>query len=560
MGITPLKRDLVKDYKLLKFRLGRIPMMIDFIEQGSRDPELFVRYSKSYFNFVVELEDDLKYLLNGDEIKLLELFSNEINNSVRVEESLILKLLLSNDIIDGNNFKSKIESEYGYSISDKTIDSCVDNLNFKFITENKNNKLISVHDIYGINILKKYGEKIIIDEDFSKTLKNATFTKFLEDSIDYSIKIFNKLYVKENFNTGFVLYRKYSRKDVFRILNWKTNPLAQNVGGYMISPDKSNCPIFVNYHKDESISSTTKYEDGFINNSEFEWMSKSKRNLESPDVKAIMNYRMGLRLPLFVKKSNDEGTEFYFMGDLTPIENSFEQTTMLDDNKSPVSVVKIKFLISPPVEDSIYEYLTEKNADISFNQPIDKTSDIPQTIYPFRILPINEIKPYINSVPLYDIKIAAGDFSDPQQNATVEWVELPAPYKHSKDYFVCKVLGESMNKVIPNDSWCLFRKDPDGSRDGKIVLVQHSNIQDYDYGSGFTIKLYKSKKVVTEDNWYHESIILEPLSNSPAFKNIILKDDDLVELKVKGVFVSVLHDPAQSKSDADRSRQEDSSR
>ena len=24
------------------------------------------------------------------------------------------------------------------------------------------------------------------------------------------------------------------------------------------------------------------------------------------------------------------------------------------------------------------------------------------------------------------------------------------------EYFVCKVQGESMNKVIPNDSWCLF--------------------------------------------------------------------------------------------------------
>ena len=38
-----LKRDLVKDYNLLKFRLGRIPMMIDFINQGSRDPQLFIK-------------------------------------------------------------------------------------------------------------------------------------------------------------------------------------------------------------------------------------------------------------------------------------------------------------------------------------------------------------------------------------------------------------------------------------------------------------------------------------------------------------------------------------
>ena len=555
-----LKRDLVKDYKLLKFRLGRIPMMIDFIEQGSRDPELFVSYSKSYFNFVVELEDDLKDLLGGDEIKLLELFSNEINNSVRVEESLILRQLLANDRLDINRLKSKIADEYGYSISDKTIDSCINNLNFKFITENKNNKLVSIHEIYGINILIKSGNQIIADENFSKTLKNSTFLKFFKDNIDYSIETFNKLFVKEKFIHGFVLYRKYSRKDVFRILNWESNPLALNVGGYMISSDKSNCPIFVNYNKDESISSTTKYEDRFINNSEFESMSKSKRNLKSPEVKAIMNYRTGLRLPLFIKKSNDEGTEFYFMGDLTPIENSFEQTTMPGGNEKLVSVVKMKFSMNPPVEDSIYEYLTDKNTNILLDKPIGKNIDIHQNIYPFRILPINKVKPYINSVPLYDIKIAAGDFSDLQQNPNIEWVELPAPYKHSKEYFVCKVIGESMNKVIPNDSWCLFKNDLGGSRDGKIVLVQHSNIEDYDYGSGFTIKLYKSKKVITEDSWHHESIILEPKSYNPNFENITLEDDAMSELKVIGIFVSVLFDPAQSALDADRSRQEDNSR
>ncbi|MBL0006642.1 MAG: hypothetical protein IPP25_05485 [Saprospiraceae bacterium] len=47
-----LKRDLVNDYNLLKFRLGRIPMMVDFINYGLRDPQLFSNYSKSYFNFV----------------------------------------------------------------------------------------------------------------------------------------------------------------------------------------------------------------------------------------------------------------------------------------------------------------------------------------------------------------------------------------------------------------------------------------------------------------------------------------------------------------------------
>jgi hypothetical protein len=47
-----LLSDLKKDYNLLKFKLGRIPMMVDFIEHGSRDPYLYVNYSNSYYNFI----------------------------------------------------------------------------------------------------------------------------------------------------------------------------------------------------------------------------------------------------------------------------------------------------------------------------------------------------------------------------------------------------------------------------------------------------------------------------------------------------------------------------
>ncbi len=536
-----LKRDLVNDYKLLRFKLGKTPMMTDFIEHGSRDPQLFVNYSKSYFNFIMEFEDELTDKLNKEEKKILELFANEINNSKRVEECLILKQIINLHKINISEFKNQIQVEYGYVVSDKTIQSCLNNLNFKFVTENKDKKLITVHDIYGINIVNKDRNQIIIDDSFLKTLKNQTFLKFLEDNIDYSIRTFNKLFLKDKYIDGFVLYRKYSRKDVFRILNWDSNPLAQNVGGYMINPDKTNCPIFVNYHKEETISSTTKYEDHFINNSEFEWMFKSKRNLNSPDVKAIKNYKNGLRLPLFIKKNNDEGTEFYFMGDVTPIEDSFVQKSIPDEKGGEVSGVKVLYIMSHPVENDIYEYLTNKaeaNDNIN-NSILDKTKK-ELKINPFKILPFEDVEPFQNSIPLYDIKAAAGDFTDLQINEETKWIELMKPFKYSEDYFVCKVIGESMNKKIPNDSWCLFKKDSGGSRNGKIVLVHQHNIQDADFGKGFTVKSYESKKNVNQDEWHHEIITLKPLSFNTEYKDLVLNEDELTDFKVIGVFVEVL--------------------
>ena len=88
-------------------------------------------------------------------------------------------------------------------------------------------------------------------------------------------------------------------------MNWNSNPLAQNVGGYIVSSDKTNCPIFVNYHKEEGISESTKYEDKFVNAKEFDWMSKSNRKIDSKDVQSILGKNGVIKLPLFVKKNND---------------------------------------------------------------------------------------------------------------------------------------------------------------------------------------------------------------------------------------------------------------
>ena len=102
-------------------------------------------------------------------------------------------------------------------------------------------------------------------------------------------------------------------------------------------------------------------------------------------------------------------------------------------------------------------------------------------------------------------------------------------------------LGESMNKVIPNASICLFKKCYGGSRNGEIVLVESSNIQDSDFGSGYTIKEYESlKSIDNTGGWKHSSIRLKPLSDDKSFENIKLVEDESVSLNVLGRFIRVL--------------------
>jgi hypothetical protein len=59
----------------------------------------------------------------------------------------------------------------------------------------------------------------------------------------------------------------------------------------------------------------------------------------------------------------------------------------------------------------------------------------------------------------------------------------------------------SLNRRIPNGSWCLFREPSDGSRNGKVVIVQTRDIQDPDTGGKYTVKIYRSEKTETEDSW-----------------------------------------------------------
>jgi len=358
-----LKKDLVEDYDLLKFKLGRIPMMMDFVEFGSRDPQLYVKYSKSYYNFVSGQEKSVQNKLSVQETKMLDLFSNEIANGKRIEEIIILKKLIDSEYLKKEEFKKIIHYKYGIFVSDETITSCIKNINFDFVTKNHNGKRESLSQIYGFKIIFYDKGIFLLSDQFKKSLKNETFLWFLNDMLDYSENIYDRNFDKNKYVNGFILYQKYSRKDVFRILNWDQNPLAQNVGGYLIHPQKKNCPIFVNYHKEEHISSTTKYEEGFVNNSEFEWMSKSRRTLNSNDVVTIRNYSKGLRILLFIKKSNAESDDFYYMGDVTPIDDSFEETTLVDENNKNVSVVKVRYKMKHPVEDNIYEYITTPEAE-----------------------------------------------------------------------------------------------------------------------------------------------------------------------------------------------------
>ena len=163
-------------------------------------------------------------------------------------------------------------------------------------------------------------------------------------------------------------------------------------------------------------------------------------------------------------------------------------------------------------------------------------------VLPFRLLPAKDVKPYVNSVPLFDLKFAAGAFSDFQATGEEEWVELPDGMAPAQGLFVAQVIGESMNKRIPNGSWCLFRAKPAGTRQGKIVVAQHRAITDAENGASYTVKLYGSEKVISDDGtWKHVRVTLSPSSTDPGFRDIVLLENDAANVNIVAELLAVLH-------------------
>jgi uncharacterized protein len=170
------------------------------------------------------------------------------------------------------------------------------------------------------------------------------------------------------------------------------------------------------------------------------------------------------------------------------------------------------------------------------------TSLFAPNVVPLRKVPPAE-RANTKAVPLIDLKFAAGGFSDSQslETGAVDWVEIPEWIRPEPGMFVAQVVGESMNRRIPNGSWCLFRANPSGTRAGKVVVAQHLSIHDAELGGSYTIKVYSSKKIEAADGtWRHTEIRLTPDSDRSGFEPIVIQDNDDGQFRIVAELLSVL--------------------
>jgi phage repressor protein C with HTH and peptisase S24 domain len=101
-----------------------------------------------------------------------------------------------------------------------------------------------------------------------------------------------------------------------------------------------------------------------------------------------------------------------------------------------------------------------------------------------------------------------------------------------------RVVGDSMEPIIPANSYCLFRTPVTGTRQGRKLLVWHRGVTDSDTGGQYTVKVYEREKGVTAGEWQHKRITLRPVNANYA--PIELTPNEEGDVRVLAEFVEVV--------------------
>ena len=138
---------------------------------------------------------------------------------------------------------------------------------------------------------------------------------------------------------------------------------------------------------------------------------------------------------------------------------------------------------------------------------------------------------YQSFVPVYELAVAAGGFSESQAPEPKGWAKVYTGRLLDKQTFVARVVGHSMEDGIPDGSWGLFRMWSAGSApsatalDGRRVVVQFRDEMDPETGGQYTLKRWKVTKF-TADSGVQE-IELRPDNPSYKSKRFSAKDGDI---------------------------------
>lgn len=348
-GMKTIIRD---SYVSLKNRLGRVPYLLDFYENGEVDPLVIIREYKTYQAFLESMErENYQGKLTGDEITTLEYLSKTVLSGARPYELEILRKLLKEGTVNFEKFDNDFAVTYGYHVNLDSFDNAVEVLQGKFVSKEEEYQKYSHMDI----LCREEDRRLKRLIGFAKRLENAEFLRQVDDIVEVGLKRYADKYeagVTEK--SPFVIYEKYSRRDVSLLMNCGKDLSSTMYGMKRIGDDTF---IFVTYHKEEStddknyIDGKPDYADAFEDNMIFLWDSQMGRGTESSYVEDVVQAK---RKHLFVKKSDAE-TGFYYMGQFDVMD--VKAAKKKDNTGKMRDIAKLRMKMHHAVREDLLRYL-----------------------------------------------------------------------------------------------------------------------------------------------------------------------------------------------------------
>lgn len=350
--IKGMKSIIKESYKNLKYRLGRVPYLIDFYENGEVDPTVIVREYKTYQLLLEEMEGDAyKGRLSDEEYTIIEYLSKTVLSGVRPYELQVLHKILIQDTVNYRQFCNEFCNVYGYSVDTESFDNAIDVLHGKFVSKEEEYQKYKNIDLVKVDEHRMMTRMQVLADMIS----HQEFYKQVNDIVDVGLKRFaerNKGRIGEN--NCFVLYEKYSRRDISLLMNCGKDLSSTMYGMKKINDDVF---IFVTYHKQEGeegkeyADGKPDYADEFENNTIFLWDSQIGKGLDSSYMNDV---RSAKHKHLLVKKSDLE-TSFYYMGEFDIAE---ERAAKKKNNKGvEQDIAKITMRMHTPVREDLLRYL-----------------------------------------------------------------------------------------------------------------------------------------------------------------------------------------------------------
>ena len=342
-------RLLKESYKTLKYKLGRIPTIQDFKKFGSVEVTKFFEKCGSYHNFLKKYEREYHIHLTKRQENIIEYFSKKLIAYKRIHEMELLRIL-----IDQKDrilyYQRLLHEKYHVDMNEQVEESVLRNLKNEFPKEEERRKYSDC-----VLIEKNDDGSYSLSSKFQEELSDNNFQEMILELLDFGIDQWKEKYGQTYRDTNFTLYQKYTYEDVCRLLNWKKNLNAQNIGGYYYDSDTKTLPVFINYHKAED---AIAYEDRFVSEGHLIALSKHPRKVTSSD--AVHIYKQSEedknnRIFLFIRKNKDdnEAKEFYFLGEIFA-EGSPRQIYM---EKTKDNAFEIDYRLDVPVRSDIYDYI-----------------------------------------------------------------------------------------------------------------------------------------------------------------------------------------------------------